>query len=94
VNIGVTTDRACHAWRRRAGDVDHLLNGKPQLKSMQWVANADLSLNLLIRQRRHDRSTLDVRPTRRHVPRRHPQPQLPTYNNNTHIMAFFPGQLG
>jgi len=62
-------DRAGHAWSRRTRNVDHLLNGKPQLEPMQWVADPDLALDLLIRQCRHDRSALDVGTTRGHVPR-------------------------
>ena len=43
---------------------------------MQWVADADLTLDLRVRQVGHDGTTLDIGPTGGHIPRRHAYPQL------------------
>ena len=43
---------------------------------MQRVADADLPLDLRVRQRRHDGAALHVGPARRYVPGGHAQPQL------------------
>lgn len=43
---------------------------------MQWVADADLTLDLRVRQVGHDGTTLDIGATGGHIPRRHAYPQL------------------
>jgi len=61
---------------RGAGEGHDLLDGQAQLEAVQGVADADLPLDLCVRQRRHDGATLHVGPARCHVPRRHAHPQL------------------
>lgn len=69
-----------HGSRRRgsrgAGERDHLLDGQTQFEAVQWVADADLSLDLGVRQGRHDGPAFYVGTTRCDVPCWHPQPQL------------------
>lgn len=62
--------------RRWAGERHHLLDGKPQLEAVQGVADADLPLDLRVRQVGHDGAALHVGATRRHVPGGHAHPQL------------------
>ena len=61
---------------RGAGEGHDLLDGEPQLEAVQRVADANLTLDLRVRQRRHDGTTLHVGTARRHVPRWHAHPQL------------------
>lgn len=45
---------------------------------MQGITDADLPLDLRVRQGGHDGATLDVGPASRHIPGRHPYPELQT----------------
>lgn len=61
---------------RRAGKGNHLLDGQAQFESMQWVTDADLPLDLRVRQGRHDGAALHISAARCHVPSRHAHPKL------------------
>jgi hypothetical protein len=45
---------------------------------VQGIADADLPLDLRVRQGGHDGATLDIGPAGRHIPGRHPHPELQT----------------
>lgn len=62
--------------RRRAGEGHHLLDGQPQLEAVKRVADADLPLDLGVRQVGHDGAALHVGAAGSDVPGGHPHPQL------------------
>lgn len=68
--------RSGSEWCRGAGEGDHLLDGQAQFEAVQRVADANLSLDLCVGQRRHDGSALHVGATGCHIPGWHPHPQL------------------
>lgn len=63
---------------RRAGEGHDFLDGEAQLEAVQRVADSDFSLDLRVRQCRHDGPALHVGSARRYVPSRHAHPQLAT----------------
>ena len=83
----IHTHRADSSWSRWTGQADHFLDSKTQFQSMQRVANADLLLYLLIRQRRHYGTTFDVGMTSGNVPCWHTHPQLHTVTYGIHNMC-------
>ena len=68
--------RASAGRGRGAGEGDHLLDGQPQFEAVKRVTDADLPLDLCIRQVGHDGAALHVGATGCDVPGRHPHPQL------------------
>ena len=62
--------------RRRTGEGDHFLDGQAEFEPVQGVADADLPLDLRVRQVGHDGTALHVGATGCAVPRWHPHPQL------------------
>ena len=61
-----------------AGQGHDLLDGQPQLQPVQRVADADLTLDLRVRQGGHDGAALHVGSASSHVPGWHPNPELGT----------------
>lgn len=59
-----------------AGEGHHLLDGQPQFEAVQRVTDADLPLDLCVRQVGHDGAALHVGTTGCHVPGWHSHPQL------------------
>lgn len=70
------TYRPGRGGRRRAGQGHDLLDGEAQLQPVQRVADADLPLDLRVRQGGHDGPAFHVGPASGHVPGRHPHPEL------------------
>lgn len=68
--------RASAGRRRRAGEGHHLLDGQPQFEAVKRVTDADLPLDLRVRQVCHDGAALHVGTTSCDVPGRHTNPQL------------------
>lgn len=52
------------------------MDGEAQLEPVQRVADANLPLDLCVRQVGHDGTALDVGPAGGHIPCRHAYPQL------------------
>ncbi len=65
---------ACRCGRTSEGD--HFLDGQAEFEPVQRVADANLPLNLRVRQVSHDGAALHIGTTCCHVPRWHPHPQL------------------
>lgn len=70
------TYRPGRGGRRRAGQGHDLLDGEAQLQPVQRVADADLPLDLRVRQGGHDGPAFHIGPASGHVPGRHPHPEL------------------
>lgn len=79
----VRSHRASAGRSRRAGQRHHLLDGEPQLQPVQRVADADLPLDLRVRQVGHDGAALHVSATCSHVPGGHAHPQLQGQRQHT-----------
>ena len=61
---------------RRTSEGDHFLDGQAEFEPVQRVADADLPLDLRVRQVSHDGAALHVGTTGCHIPCWHPDPQL------------------
>lgn len=63
---------------------------------MQGIADADFPLDLCVRQGGHNGATLDIGPAGRHIPGRHPYPELQTWGtgkNSASLGWLLLGQL-
>ena len=58
---------------------------------MEGVADANLALDLLVGQCRHDGATLDVSSTGGDIPRWHTYPQLPPTQRHTNSVSMIEG---
>lgn len=68
--------RASAGWGRGASKGHHLLDSQSQFEAVKRVTDANLSLDLCVRQVGHDGAALDIGATGCDVPGRHSHPQL------------------